>query len=270
MINKLKEFGFFLNEIYAKRQLLGGLAKNDFRAKFAGSFFGAIWSFVVPIVAMFVFWFVFTTFKSSPVDNIPFMVWFVPAYVPWMFFVDCLSGSVNSLYEYSYLVKKIKFRTSMLPLVKVISSLMVNVFFIGVIFVFMLVYRVPVSLYVFQILYYMAGLILLCAGLSWLVSSIAVLFKDMGPLVNVITQLGFWLTPIFWSMGAGMPGWIQTIVRFNPMYYIIQGFRDSFIYGVGFWESPAQTLYFWIITAIIFVGGAMVFRKLRPHFADVL
>lgn len=269
VLNKIKEFGLFLKEIYEKRGLLWSLSKNDFRSKFAGSFFGAVWQFVIPIVSMFVFWFVFTTFKSMPVDDIPFMAWFVPAYVPWMFFTDCLNGSVNSLYDYSYLVKKIKFRTSMLPMVKVVSSLMINLFFIVFAFVIMLCYQVHLTVYAFQIIYYMIGMIIFCTGLSWLLSSITVLFRDMGAFVNVITQIGFWLTPIFWVAG-NMPPWIQTIVKFNPMYYITQGFRNSLIYGVGFWQTPGQTLYFWIITAIVFVGGAVVFRKLRPHFADVL
>ena len=123
MVNKAKEFFLFLKEIYAKRQLVWSLTKNDFKSKFAGSFFGIVWSFVIPIVTILVFWFVFTVFKSAPIDNIPFIAWFVPAYVPWMFFTDCMTGSVNVLYEYNYLVKKIKFRTSMLPIVKVLSCL---------------------------------------------------------------------------------------------------------------------------------------------------
>lgn len=271
MINKLKEFWLFLTEIFAKRELIRDLAKNDFKAKFAGSFLGIVWGFVLPLVTMLVFWFVFTVLKSPPQDDFPFLVWFVPAYVPWMFFTECLSNTVNSLYEYSYLVKKIKFRTSMLPLVKVGSVLMVNVFFVGFIFLVMALFKIQLTLYVLQIVYYYIALIILCVGLSWFVSSVAVFFKDMSPLVNVVVQLGFWGTPIFWSLaGSGMPGWLVVIAKLNPIYYITQGFRESFLYGIGFWQSPMQTFYFWIVTAIVFVGGAMVFRKLRPHFADVL
>ncbi|MEG0257521.1 MAG: ABC transporter permease [Christensenella sp.] len=271
MINKLKEFWMFLTEIFAKRQLIWELAKNDFKAKFAGSFFGVLWGFVLPIVTICVFWFVFTVMKSPPQDDFPFIVWFVPAYIPWMFFTDCLSNTVGSLYEYSYLVKKVKFRTSMLPLVKIISIMMVNLFFVGVIFIIMAVFKIPITLYVLQIIYYYAALVIFCVGISWFVSSVAVFFKDMSPLVNVVVQLGFWVTPIFWSLGgSGMPSWIVTIAKLNPIYYITQGFRESFLYGIGFWQSPVQTLYFWVFTAIVFVGGAMVFRRLRPHFADVL
>jgi len=54
------------------------------------------------------------------------------------------------------------------------------------------------------------------------------------------------------------------------MYYIVEGYRDSVIYNVWFWNKPELTIQFWIITAILFFSGAVIFRKLRPHFADVL
>jgi len=54
------------------------------------------------------------------------------------------------------------------------------------------------------------------------------------------------------------------------MFYVVQGYRETFIYFKPFWEHPLLTLYFWIVSTIIFVSGALVFRKLKPQFADVL
>lgn len=265
----LHEMKVFLKEIFEKRELIWNLARNDFKAQFAGSFFGVLWQFVLPIVTMLVFWFVFTTFKSQPVDNIPFMAWFVPAYVPWMFFTESMNNSASSLYQYSYLVKKIRFRTALLPLVKILTCLMVNVFFIGFIFLIMAIYRIPLTWYCLQFFYYLAGLILLNIGIGWLLASVAVLFRDTGPLVSVVTQLGFWLTPIFWVVD-GMPPWVQILEKFNPMYYITKGYRDSFLYNIGFWNYPGQTIFFWCLVFFLLALGAYVFHKLRPHFADVL
>lgn len=270
MINKIKEFGLFLKEIYQKRSLVFSLAKNDFKARNAGSFLGVFWSFIIPLISIFVFWFVFNVgFKNPPVNNIEFIAWFMPAYVPWMFFTESIQNSVGVLYEFHYLVKKVKFRTALLPIVKIESTLMLNLFFIALMFVILLIYHVRLTLTAFQIVYYMIGLIIFCTGLSWIVSSIAVFFKDMSAIVNVICQLGFWLTPIFWTV-EGMPPWVAMIARLNPMAYICTGFRNCLLYEINFWQNPRQTLYFWCITVIIFIGGAMLFRKLRPHFADVL
>jgi ABC-type polysaccharide/polyol phosphate export permease len=54
------------------------------------------------------------------------------------------------------------------------------------------------------------------------------------------------------------------------MFYIVQGYRDSFIYFQPFWRHPHQTVYFWIVAIAIFIIGALIFKKLKPQFADVL
>jgi lipopolysaccharide transport system permease protein len=88
-------------------------------------------------------------------------------------------------------------------------------------------------------------------------------------LVAVVLQVGFWLTPIFWDIKM-MPERIQLFLQLNPVYYIIQGYRDSFITGVPFWNYPLYTLYFWSVTLVVLAGGAAVFKRLKPQFSDVL
>jgi lipopolysaccharide transport system permease protein/teichoic acid transport system permease protein len=106
-------------------------------------------------------------------------------------------------------------------------------------------------------------------GLSFAVSALHVFIRDVGPIVSVALQVGFWATPIFWDVNI-MPLKVQFIFKLNPMFYIIQGYRESFIYFHPFWTHPYQTLYFWIITSLVFVIGALIFKKLKPQFADVL
>jgi teichoic acid transport system permease protein len=54
------------------------------------------------------------------------------------------------------------------------------------------------------------------------------------------------------------------------MYYIVAGYRDSLINKAGFWEQPGMTIYYWILTIVLFIIGTKIFKKLKPHFADVL
>jgi ABC-type polysaccharide/polyol phosphate export permease len=82
-------------------------------------------------------------------------------------------------------------------------------------------------------------------------------------------QFGFWLTPIFWSFKQ-IPEKYHFIFKLNPVYYIVEGYRNSFINHIWIWESPNLAFYFWVETLAIFVIGAMLFRKLKPHFADVI
>lgn len=112
-------------------------------------------------------------------------------------------------------------------------------------------------------------MVVLALGISWIVSALNVFMRDVGQIVAVVLQMGFWATPIFWDIQM-MPIGVQTIIKANPMYYIVQGYRESFIYFAPFWHHPIQTLYFWGISITFFITGTMIFKKLKPQFPDVL
>ena len=127
----MKVIEILLQEIIQGRVLLLNLAKNDLKSRYAGSFFGIVWALIQPLVTILVFWYVFQVgFKTAPVNNVEFILWFAAAYIPWVYFNDGLMSTTNCLYEYNYLIKKIKFPVSLLPLVKVCSSAMIHSFFI--------------------------------------------------------------------------------------------------------------------------------------------
>ena len=111
--------------------------------------------------------------------------------------------------------------------------------------------------------------VVLLLGLTWLTSSIRVFIKDIGNFVAILIQVGFWATPIFWNISV-LPKKYHMLLYLNPMAYIVNGFRDALIFHVWFWEKMNETLYFLAITFTFFVLGAIVFKRLRPHFGDVL
>lgn len=266
----VKSFLSFVKDIIRERKLIFELAKNDFKAKYAGSFLGVVWAFVQPLVTVLVMWFVFEKgFRSKPVDDVPFILWFVPAYIPWIFFSDMLASTTNCLYEYSYLVKKVKFRVSVLPIVKIMSATFVHLFFIAFIFAIYVIYGWPIGITSVQCIYYSAALIFFTVGLSWMLSALSVFFKDLTQLVNVVLQIGFWVTPIFWN-DASLTPFVGKLLKLNPLYYIVRGYRDSFLYGVPFWQRVGTSTYFGILSIICFMVGALIFKRLRPHFADEL
>lgn len=250
--------------------LLIKLANNDFKSKYANSLLGILWAYAQPLMTIFVFWFVFQMgFKSAPVENIPYILWFIPAYVPWIYFSDIINSSTNCMLEYSYLVKKVQFNVEILPMVKIVSASFVHVFFIGFIIIMYMVYHIPLSLFAVQVIYYSLALMILGFGLAMLLSSVAVIFKDIIPVISIILQVGFWAIPIFWNPDTMEP-WVLSVLKLNPIYYVVVGYRDSFMGKVAFWEHPLYTCYFWTITIIILIVGCRTFVKLRPHFADEL
>jgi len=266
----IKQLFIFLKDLYTNRQLIFQLTASDFKAKYLGSYLGLLWAFIQPLVTILILWFVFQVgFKSVPVSNCPFILWLIAGIIPWFFFADALGNTTNSVLEYSYLVKKIVFRVSILPVIKLCSALLIHVFFVFVLIGFFIVFKYPFSLHCIQILYYLVALSVLIMGLSFFTSSVVIFLRDVGQLVSMFLQFGFWGTPIFWSLNM-IPAKYQFFLKLNPVFYIINGYREALIYKKWFWESWELTLYFWGVTGFLFIGGAIVFKRLRPHFADVL
>lgn len=270
IMNSVKGFWVFLSDLIRDRKIMFGLAKNDLKSRFASSFLGGLWAFIQPLITLLVFWFVFEVgFKNPPVSDVPFVIWFAPSYLVWAFFSEALSAGANSLIEYSYLVKKINFRVSVIPIIKIISSAFVHLIFILFIFFMLIVCQVPVTIYSIQVIYYFICVCVLLTGLCWLLSALAPFVKDTVNVVGVIIQIGFWITPIFWSP-EGMDGIVQIILKINPMYYICQGYRDCFVEHIWFWERGFTNIGFWLEACVLLLIGAVLFKKLRPQFADVL
>lgn len=273
----MKNFLLIPKAVWKNKRLLLQLSKNDFKTKFAGSLLGRVWGFIQPLVMILVYWFAFEKglkaggAKTSAGIDVPFVLWLVAGLVPWFYFSDALSGGVNALTEYSYLVKKVVFEIGILPLVKVVSALFTHVFFLIITIILYVAYGFPLDIHVIQMLYFSFAMFALCTGLAYLNSAIVVFFKDWSQVINIVLQVGIWITPVMWNIDTiDIPAWLITILKLNPMYYIVQGYRDSLINKTWFWAHMHQTEYFWGIVIVIFLLGTYIFQKLRSHFADVL
>ena len=259
-----------IRDIITNRKLLWQMTRRDFRQRYLGSYLGILWAFIQPTVTVLIFWFVFQVgFKSMPVNNFPFILWLVCGMFPWFFISDSIQSATNSVIESSFLVKKIVFRVELLPIVKIMSALIVHLFFVVVLFLMFAYYGYSMSIYNLQIIYYFFAMMCLALGVSWLTSSLTVFLRDVGQFVAMVLQFGFWSTPIFWNLNI-VPEEYHFILKLNPAFYLVEGYRQSFIYNEWFWEHVHLTAYFWSLTAIVMFIGAWCFKKLRPHFADVL
>lgn len=271
LFTKRRMINDFCKDLFSNKKLIFDLARNDFRTKYAGSYMGFVWGYIQPIVTIIVYWFVFQVgLKVMPADeNIPFAIWFIAGLIPWFFFADSLSNATNSFTEYSFLVKKVVFKISILPIVKIVSSLFVHCVFVIFLYIVYLSYGNSYQIYNIQLIYYSFCTIILVAGVSYFTSAIVVFFKDLGQIVSIIIQIGMWLTPIMWSekIISEKYSWIFKI---NPMYYVVQGYRESLFYKAWFYENIYLTLWFWLFTIVTFLLGVYIFKKLKPHFADVL
>ena len=269
---KRKRLSGLMGNMLENRKLVWNLAKNDFKTKYAGSALGIVWAFVQPLVTILVYWMVFQfgLRSSSPVEGVPFIVWLIAGMIPWMFFNEAMMNATACFIEYSYLVKKVVFKISILPLVKIISSFFVHVVFIGFLTIICVLYGTLTGPEVLQVFYYMICMIVLVVGISFVTSAFNVFFKDFGQIISIIMQVTMWATPILWPSTI-VPQKYQFIIKLNPVYYFVDGYRDAFTCnGVWFWDKGLQTFLFWGISIAAFAIGIITFKRMKPHFADVL
>lgn len=260
----------FIRNVYHSRQILFSLAKNDLRERYSGSVLGLAWAVLQPLFTICVMWFVFSFgFRTVPIDDVPFILWLSAGMIPWFFMSDGLISMSNCIVEKSYLVKKVVFNITLLPIVKIISVLLVHLFFVVVLWFMFLVHGYYPDYIYIQLVYYILAAASLMVALSYVTSSVVVFSRDFGQFIGLTVQFLFWATPIFWNITL-IPETYRWIFKLNPCWYVINGYRDTFIYGKWFWQSPAEAGVFWGFVLIAGTAGIMLFRKLRPHFADVL
>ncbi len=262
-------------ELFQSRHLIWKLAKNDFKKRYAGSYLGAVWAMVQPVVTVVMYWLVFDVIMGSAgmamrggID-IPFVLFLTAGLVPWFYFNEALTNGTLALLEYNYLVKKVVFKISILPIIKVIGATFIHLFFICILLIIAMCYGYMPTIYTVQILYYSFCTFMLVLAITYTTCALVVFMRDISQIISIALQIGMWATPIMWDFGAISPTWAK-IMKLNPMVYVVNGYRDA-IYGhAWFFDDFFSTMYFWIFTVVVFGIGALIFKKLKPHFADVL
>ncbi|MBQ7832852.1 MAG: ABC transporter permease [Lachnospiraceae bacterium] len=259
-------------ELYQSRHLIWKLARNDFKKRYAGSYLGAVWAMVQPVVTVAMYYVVFDVIMgtgNAMVPDKPYVLFLTAGLVPWFYFNEALNNGTNALLEYNYLVKKVVFKISVLPIIKIIAATFIHVFFVLVMLVIAAIYGYYPTIYMIQLIYYSLCLFIFVLGLCYSTCAIMVFFKDIGQIISILLQIGMWATPILWDVNTLSPT-VQMIVKINPLVYIVNGYRTAIFEKTWFWEDFYSTMYFWIVTVVVFGVGALVFKRLKVHFSDVL
>lgn len=260
----------FLQQMYLQRHTIFELAKRDFTSQYIKNYFGLAWAILDPLLLITVLYLVFgVRFGDRESSGVPFVIYLLTGYITYHFFASVLQQVTSSVSSYSFLLKKVNFRSATLPIVKLLSNLAMHFIILCIAFILLMINSFYPNLYWLQLIYYIFAVYMLLLGIAWLTSSVSLFFPDIKFIVGIISRVLFFLTPIFWNIDR-LPENYAFLLKFNPLFYIVNGYRESLVYGGWFWQHPRLTLYYWCLTAVIMMVGIVVFRKLRPHFADVV
>jgi teichoic acid transport system permease protein len=267
-----KELYYFVRDVYQNKRLLIQFSINDFKSRYSGSLLGIFWAFANPVVTVITYWFVFDVGLKAPLTDgkYPFIIFLMTGLVPWFYFSDVLGAGTGVFREYSYLVKKVVFNVRILPTAKLLSNLFMHAFFFLVTFIAAMALGIMPHLQLLQIIYYLFAMMMFLTGVTWITGSIQPFFPDINQFIVIIMQALMWSTPVLYSVTQFSNPKIIFLLKLNPMYYIVTGYREGFFGEKWFWQHPALTIYFWVITIVLLLVGSTMFKRLRPHFSDVL
>lgn len=264
-----------MKDFKKNKNLIWELSKNDFKKRYAGSSLGRVWAFVQPLVTVVLYYVVFGLIFPGRADmaasglEVPYVLWLTAGLVPWFFLNESITTGANAMVEYNYLVKKVVFKVGILPFIKTVSATFIHIFFACVLLVMYFCYGFKPSFQLIQLVYYSFCMFMLVLAITYTTSAVVVFFKDLLQIINILLQVGMWGTPILWKLSS-IPEKYHIIFKYNPIYYIIEGYRTTLFEGTWVHQRGLETLVFWGIVAILFLIGAYVFKKLRPLFSDVL
>jgi lipopolysaccharide transport system permease protein/teichoic acid transport system permease protein len=263
-------FAQFFRNILRYRAMIGALAVRDLQSRYAGTLGGTLWAFAHPLAIVVVFYFVFAVgFKAQGPSSTPFILWFVCGLVPWFFFNDTLLTITDSITRNAHLIKKTVFPTEILPLVHITSGLFPHAIFLVILAGMLAFFKVPFLPDRLLVVYFLICTCALLIGIGWMLSALQVFYRDISQALTIFLNLWFWVTPIVWSPEI-MPAAYRGLPFYNPMYYVIEGYRGLLIFNSSVWPGARETAYFWSVTLLAFFVGAYIFRRLKPEFADVM
>ena len=225
-------------------QNIWGMALNDLKKQYSGTILSYSWALIKNMIYVFAYWFaIHVGLKGTANIRYPYMAWLIVGLAAWFFIRDTFVPGAKSIRKNKYLVTKMIYPVSTIPTFKVLSSFISSLMFLCVVILVLIVSGVQVDIHWIQVVYYQFAAIVLMIGISWFTSALVVISRDIEMLINSIVFLLFWFTPILYP-ASNLSGKLAFITKLNPFFYIVEGFRASFLFKDWFWVRRVLLIYF--------------------------
>lgn len=258
--------------LWRHRELIIASAKREVLGRYRGSVIGLLWPIVIPIFMLAIYTFVFSmVFKArwgeTGESKTEFALMLFAGLIVFNIFAECVSRAPSLILVNVNYVKKVVFPLEILPIVCLLSALFHGAISLSVwLLAYVLLFGMPHSTALYLpliILPYM----LFIMGLSWGLASLGVYLRDVGQIVNLLTTVLMFMSPIFYPITA-LPENYRHLLYLNPLTTVIEQVRSMLYFG----NSPNFSILavYWVVAFLIAWLGFAWFQKTRKGFADVL
>lgn len=254
-------------DLYNYRELLKTSVKKDIGGKYKHSFLGVLWSFINPLLQILVYALIFPLVMKNGGSYKDYTVFMVCGLIPWAYFTTVINRASFIMIENGNILKKVYFPRSILPLSLVTSETINFLVSCIIILAFIVIKGFGISKFILFFPLVLLIQYVLLLGIALIFSAVTVYMRDIQHFIGVVLQLLFYATPIVYSIDT-IPENFRWILKWNPMTYIIEGYR------VIFYNQTMPDLkslgVLGIISIIILIVGYLLFNKLQKRFAEEL
>ena len=260
-----------LYELWEYRDLAWFNILKEIKSKYRQMALGPLWIILQPIMNMIIFTFVFGRVAKLNSDGIPYPLLTFTALIPWTFFQNSCTFSAGSLVQQMNVISKVYFPRLIIPIANALSWLVDFVITFAILLLMMAYYGIyPTWRIIFIPGYILLALMTTLAVGFWL-ATLTVKFRDIKIMVTYGVRLFMYLTPVAYTasvMEKGLPAGWEWVLKINPLYWVIEGFRWSLINGK---QGPELFMIYPIVgVLILFISGAYMFRRTERTIVDLL
>lgn len=253
------------------RRLLGTLVARDLRVKYRDTFIGFWWMLVHPLLMLstyaLVFGVIFGSRWQSKGTTGDFVLLLFCGLILYGLFSDTISRCTTAIRSQPNFVKKVVFPLEILPIVLLGSALFSALVNFLILLVLALVVNLGIEPTVVFLPIVVLPLLILLAGIAWGVAALGVFFPDLGQIVNFLTSLLLFLSPVFFPVSAA-PRIVQPFLMLNPVTFPIEEARKVVLLG-QYPDWGGLAIYLLVACAVAY-AGLWVFQRSRSAFADVV
>ncbi len=257
-MRKIKDY---LKTFYQYKYLLSLMVRRDIKNKYKGSVLGILWSLVNPLLQMIVLTIIFATLFKNRIEN--FALYMISGRILFEFFSTTTNMSMNSLTGASSLIKKIYFPKYLVPLSRVISNFIIFLISLIDLVLVMLITKANITWTVVFAPLYLVLFFIFTLGISLLLSTVAVFFRDIEHLYGILTMILMYFSALFYPVEI-LPTEYMGFVLMNPIYQFISGFRDCVYYGNDISSSNLIVCLVWALGSLMV--GLVLFKKNQDKF----
>lgn len=262
-----------VSSLRTNHRLILQMAKRDIVGRYRGSVIGLAWSFFNPLLMLVVYTFVFSVvFKArwgagADESKADFAIILFVGLIVHGMFAECINRAPSLILSNTSYVKKVVFPLEILPWMTLVSALFHAAISVLVLISAQLLlnHQLPWTALLFPLV--LLPLLFTTVGFSYIFSALGVYVRDLGQVALMFTTVLFFMSPVIYPVSS-LPNEFQGWMRLSPLTFIIEGGRESLMYG----QLPDIKQWFLALVSGLLVAwlGFALFQKTRRGFADVL